>query len=496
MIYSAQDEQALMTALWSPEITDSFANFVMFAYPWGKPLTPLANHKGPRKWQRDLMLEIDTHLAATNTLPPDLWATFQKATKSGRGIGKSAFVCWLIDWMMTTRIGSSVIVSANTEHQLRTVTWGELSKWNAMLINSHWWDLSATVMKPQKWLIELVERDLKKGTRYWAAEGKLWSEENPDGYAGVHNEDGVMIIFDEASGIADGIWPVAGGYFTEPTKNRFWFAFSNPRRRTGYFFECFNAKRDFWSTTTVDARTVEGTDRKVYEKIIAEYGPDSREARIEVYGEFPDSDEEGLIAGNIVTAAMARKRYGDSTAGVIIGVDPARSGGDKTVMVVRQGRDVLAVRRFRGDDTMTTVGNVITLITEFKPVLTVIDEGGLGYGVLDRLVEQGYTVRGVNFGSRADNEKAWGNKRAEMWGTMAEWVRTASLPDDRELYTDLTGVRIKPESTGAMYLEGKRSMKARGLASPDSGDALAVTFAYSIASRNYTKMPQRRISIA
>jgi hypothetical protein len=52
---------------------------------------------------------------------------------------------------------------------------------------------------PAKWLTELVERDLKKGTRYWAAEGKLWSEENPDSYAGVHNHDGMMLIFDEAS---------------------------------------------------------------------------------------------------------------------------------------------------------------------------------------------------------------------------------------------------------------------------------------------------------
>jgi hypothetical protein len=45
---------------------------------------------------------------------------------------------------------------------------------------------------------------------------------------------------------------------------------------TGYFYECFNSKRDFWtSNKVVDARTVEGTDKAVYEKIIDEYGPDS-----------------------------------------------------------------------------------------------------------------------------------------------------------------------------------------------------------------------------
>jgi hypothetical protein len=85
----------------------------------------------------------------------------------------------------------------------------------------------------------------------------------------------VLVIFDEASGIDDSIWAVTGGFFTENTPNRFWMAFSNPRRNTGYFYEAFNSKREFWKTRVVDARTVEGTDKAVYERIIDEYGPDS-----------------------------------------------------------------------------------------------------------------------------------------------------------------------------------------------------------------------------
>jgi hypothetical protein len=103
--------------------------------------------------------------------------------------------------MLTTRIGSTIIVSANSEAQLRSVTWAEVTKWLSLLMNSHWFEVSATRVMPAKWLAEIVERDLKKGTRYWSVEGRLWSEENPDAYAGVHNFDGVMVIFDEASGI-------------------------------------------------------------------------------------------------------------------------------------------------------------------------------------------------------------------------------------------------------------------------------------------------------
>ena len=91
------------------------------------------------------------------------------------------------------------------------------------------------------------------------------------------------------------------------------------------------------------------------------------------------------------------------------------SGADSTVIVVRKGRDLVAIKRYKGEDTMEIVGRVIDAIREYQPALTVIDEGGLGYGVLDRLTEQRYKVRGVNFGWKAKNPITWGNKRAEMW---------------------------------------------------------------------------------
>jgi hypothetical protein len=363
-----------------------------------------------------------------------------------------------------------------------------------MIINSHWWEISATKLVPAKWLCELVERDLKKGTRYWAAEGKLWSAENPDSYAGVHNHDGMMLIFDESSGIPNPIWDVGAGFFTENILDRYWFAFSNPRRNEGYFFECFHAKRAFWKTRIVDARTVEDTDKQVYAQIIAENGEDSPQARIEVYGEFPSAGEDQFISPMLVDDAMARERYKDLTAPIVIGVDPARGGADSTVIVVRQGRDLVAIKRYSGEDTMTIVGRVIDAMEEYKPVLTVIDEGGLGYGILDRLVEQRYKVRGVNFGSRAKQSIAFGNKRAEMWNSMREWLKSASIADDRQLKADLTGPMKRPNSSGTIFLEGKKEMRARGLASPDAADALAVTFAFPVAHREYTEPVKRSYS--
>jgi hypothetical protein len=492
-LYSADDEQTLMSRLWSPVVADDPEAFVLFAFPWGQLNTPLAKFKGPRKWQRDVLRDIKAHIK-DNKGQLDM-ATLRTAVASGRGIGKSALVSWLILWMLSTRIGSSVVVSANSEAQLRSVTWGELSKWAAMIINGHWWEISATKIVPATWLTELVERDLKKGTRYWAAEGKLWSEENPDSYAGVHNHDGMMLIFDEASGIPDPIWSVGAGFFTENILDRYWFAFSNPRRNSGYFFECFGSKRDFWKAKNIDARTVEDTDKQVYEQIIAEYGEDSSQARVEVYGEFPSSGDDQFIAPTVVDEAMARPKYKDMTAPVVMGIDPARGGADSTVILVRQGRDIVAIKRYHGEDTMEIVGRVIEAMEEYKPVLVVIDEGGLGYGILDRLNEQRYKVKGVNFGWKAKNSIMWQNKRSEMWGAMRDWLKSASIPLDRSLKADITGPMKKLNSSGAILLESKKDMRSRGLASPDAADALAVTFAFPVAHREYVdRTPKKTYS--
>ena len=489
-VYSVQDEQELMTRLWSPSVKDNPLAFVLFCYPWGEKGTPLENFTGPRKWQREILLDIAEHIKQ-NQGKVD-FDVMREAVASGRGIGKSALVSWLEHWMLSTRIGATIIVSANSESQLRSVTWAEITKWLSMSINSHWFEVSATRVMPAKWLTELVERDLKKGTRYWGVEGRLWSAENPDAYAGVHNYDGVMVIFDEASGIDDSIWSVTSGFFTENTPHRFWLAFSNPRRNSGYFYEAFHSKREFWKNRNIDARQVEGTDKNVYEQIIDEYGSDSVQAHVEVYGMFPNASDDQFISVNIVEEAMQREKYKDNTAPIIIGVDPARFGSDSTVIAVRQGRDVIAIKRHKGDDTMETVGRVIEAIEEYQPALVNIDEGGLGAGVVDRLKEQRYKIKGVNFGNKAKNGMMYGNKRAEMWGDMREWLKSASIPGDRYLKSDLISPMMKPDSKGSIFLESKKDMRSRGLASPDAADAIALTFAFPVAHREYTGIIQKR----
>jgi hypothetical protein len=85
----------------------------------------------------------------------------------------------------------------------------------------------------------------------------------------------------------------------------------------------------------------------------------------------------------------------------------------------------------------------------------------------------------------------YANKRAEMWGHMKEWCKFGCLPADRSLSADLTAVDYGYDASDAIRLERKDDMRKRGLASPDDGDALALTFAYPVERRNWED--ERRI---
>lgn len=172
----------------------------------------------------------------------------------------------------------------------------------------------------------------------------------------------------------------------------------------------------------------------------------------------------------------------------VIGVDPARFGDDDTAIIHRQGRKAWGLDKVNGYDTMAVVGKVVRLLEDDKTIrMAFIDIGGLGAGVYDRLVELEYgdRVTAVNFGSKATDERKYVNKRSEMWGEMAEWfadIITPSIPDSDTLHADVTAPGYRHSSNGQIKLDSKEKIKEELGKSPDAGDALALTFAFPIAS--------------
>jgi len=489
-LYTAQGEQQLMLELWSPEIANDPRAFVRFAYPWGKPGTPLEHITGPRNWQDQQMADIAEYIRhAKNQLEANniLVDMYREAIASGRGIGKSADFGWLSHWFVSTRLGGSVWVAANGEPQLKTKTFPEIAKWVSMGINAHWFEIQATSIKPAEWLSDAVKRDLKVDPSYWGIFGQLWSEENPDAFAGAHNAYGEMALFDEASGIPKSIWTVQQGVFTEKIIDRYWLAFSNPRRNSGAFFECFNGDRSKWRRRNIDARTVEGLAQDAYQAIIDQHGADSDEARVEVYGQFPNSGTNQFISFDTVVSAQQREVMPDLGAPSVMGVDVGRFGNDPSVLAFRTGRDARSIpwEQYRGLDNVQLAEKVANAAQRYKVDAIFVDGNGPGGGVVDVLKSWGYRVIEVQNGGSAVDGDVYANKRAEDWGRMREWLPGGAIPGNDELKTDLISPEFRYHATrGNIVLESKDEMKNRGLASPNWGDALAMTFSQPVARKD------------
>ncbi len=485
-------------------IRDNPLAFVMFNYPWAKKGTPLETHEGPRQWQKDELLFVRDHIGEQKEAfrKGDPLKVYQSATASGRGVGKSALVSWLSDWMASTRLGSSTQISANSESQLKYKTWGELGVWHAMAVNGHWFEKSATQVKPKDWLSTSLKRDFEIDSTLWYINASLWTEENPHAFAGLHNQKGEMVIFDEASGIPTTIWNVTEGFFSDRILDRYWFAFSNPRSNQGSFFDCFHSHREYWKTRNLDSRDVEGTDKEYFASLVKKHGEDSDTVRVEVKGSFPETGENQFISSYHVEEAQNRnpEDIQDRDAGLIMGVDPARFGSDSTAIRFRQGRvakypHVPQPLNFKGKDNMQVADLVADLINRYNPDAVCIDAGN-GTGIIDRLRQRGYKVYEVWFGARADDRDQYADKRTELWARMRDWLEGACIDPSRELKTDLVSPGYEYVGNGdKLKLESKEKMKARGLSSPDDGDALACTFFVNVPHRS-VKVRRRSERIA
>lgn len=460
--------------------------FVLYAFPWGEEGTELADKAGPRDWQRDILLDIGERLSAGSLTT---YEAIQIAVASGHGIGKSALVAWLLLWAMSTRANTKGVVTANTETQLKTKTWAELSKWHRLSITRDWFERTATALYSadpsyeQTWRIDMVP----------------WSERNTEAFAGLHNEGRrVILVFDEGSGVPDGIWEVAEGALTDEDTEILWLAFGNPTRNTGRFRECFGRFKHRWTTYQIDSRTVEGTDKVQFGKWVEDYGEDHDFVRVRVRGVFPRAGSAQFIASDIIHDATAREVQYDKSAPVIVAVDVARFGEDESVIRTRVGRDARhwPAKKFRGLDTMQLAARVaehcdgVRTALGRKPDALFVDGGGVGGGVVDRLDQLGYDVIEVQFGAKANDQRMYANKRAEMWGLMREWLATGVIEDDPDLCAQLASVEYSITPSGQFLLEKKDKMKDRGLSSPDDADALAITFAQPVAIRDVDYEPQ------
>jgi hypothetical protein len=229
-----------------------------------------------------------------------------------------------------------------------------------------------------------------------------------------------------------------------------------------------------WSLS--DAAWIEGS---VVESARAALAPAQFDR--EFGGQFADvGADERVIAPEWVAAAQARQLDGDGPA--VIGVDLARHGGDESVAVRVAAGVVSIMWAIREPDLMATAGRVWDVSGQGSIWL---DVTGLGYGVADRLAEQGVRVTHFVAGGSSSDRRRWLNLRAEAWWFARSMFEAGEvqLPDDRVLAGQLSAVRYRLASSGAIQIQAKEEMRK----SPDRADALVIAL---WASRQATAWAQ------
>ena len=203
--------------------------------------------------------------------------------------------------------------------------------------------------------------------------------------------------------------------------------------------------------------------------------------------DFSAAGDDQLIA-LADTEVAAQRVYQKADVGfspVILGIDPARFGDDRSVVFRRQGRQGFKPIVYRGVDNMDLAARIANLIEEHNPDAVFCDAGA-GSGVIDRLRQLSYDVIEIPFGGKATKPEQYINRRTEMWWLMKEWIEMGgAIPNDTALKQELATPIYWYDNVGRKVLESKDQIKKRlqGAGSPDLADALALTFALPVAKK-------------
>jgi hypothetical protein len=405
----------------------------------------------PHKFQRDVLSNIRKYRYSVLVCH----RRFGKTTCMVYQLGRAA--------MTDKRPDARYVYLAPYLKQAKDIAWGMLkSQWGVVpRIKINESDLSLTFPAGQR--------------------VRLYGADNAESLRGGFF-DGIVI--DEMADIKPGVWEQI--IYPALQDRKGWAIFIGTPKGMNQFHELFamaQKSQDWFATIyRADETQLPWLDADTLEQ--ARLMMPEMAFRQEFLCDFSASCDNVLITIDMVSRACARSAPLGSADGLpkVLGVDVARFGGDRTVLMKRQGFVAFEPIVLQGLDNMEVVGCVTKVIADWSPDAVFID-AGRGEGVIDRLRQLGHAVIEVNFGGKPSVER-YANKRAEMWDTMAGWVRESGvLPNNPALKTDISVPTYSYDASNRIVLESKDSIKDRGMPSPDIADALALTFAFPVTPK-------------
>ena len=410
------------------------------------------------------------------------------SVKAGHGVGKSTVFAWLVLWFLCCYKDVKIPCTAPSGHQLEDVLWAEIAKWKEKM---HPWFAQSIKVKSDRVEVVGIEKNQ-------FAVARTARRENPDALQGFH-ADNILFLIDEAPGVDEKVFEVARGALSTPNA-RVAMA-GNPTQTTGYFYQSHNLHRDTWTRFTFSCLDSPLVDPGYAKEIAAEYGEDSDMYRVRVLGEFPNASIMQLISSDLIEKAMKANPREDTyiNAPIVLGVDVSYFGDDRCSIFKRQGLMSWLLFEGKNLDTTQLATAVARFEDEHRADIVNVDLTGWGAGVVDAGRSWNRNWNGIMVGG-SSGDPACFNKRAECWWKTLQWLKDGGcLPQNTDLRDDLVGPQyFYSRSSNKIQLERKEDMKKRGLASPDLGDGLALTFAVPVLGKSdgVSGGPSKRLHFA
>jgi hypothetical protein len=309
---------------------------------------------------------------------------------------------------------------------------------------------------------------------------KTAKKEAPEALAGVHGEY-VMYLVDEASGVPEEVYKVAEGALTN--KNILFIMISNPTRLLGYFYDSHHSDKANWQCLTFSSKDSPIVEKDYVNRMISKYGEDSDEFRIRVLGLFPKEDmvdDKGYVP-LVVREDLRKAAEGKMVGRKKLGIDPSGDGDNKSVWVLRDNFKAKVIAKEKVSTPKSGAQKTLTIMTEYdiRPEDVFLDNFGEGANWAQEIAiatKGKFRINSVNTGDDAYDKERFLNRRAEIsWGAR-QWLKSGGelVPD--EGWEEALGVRYRRELSNKISIMPKKDMKKMGLQSPDTWDALTMTF--------------------
>ncbi len=302
---------------------------------------------------------------------------------------------------------------------------------------------------------------------------RLYGADNPDALRGIYL-DGVVL--DEVADMKPNVW----GEVIRPAlaDRQGWALFIGTPKGINLFYELY--QQALSDPTWFAAMYRADQTNIIPEEELAAARVDMSDSQYaqEFLCDFAASNDDVLIPVSLALEAAGRTRHDVEVKGMyrVMGVDVARYGNDKSVIIRRTG--IKVYEPIIIDDISNTdfAHLIMREINDYNPESVNID-AGRGEGVIDVLRDARYRVNEINFGATQGVDKLYRNKRAEMWHGIKKWMESGGcIPNNTQLIKELS-VQTYSMASDVFTLTSKDKMRKDGIPSPDIADALALTFA-------------------